>query len=199
MLTKVKVTDEVKNFSVFVWDNVTFYYFYSTKQYKHTLIHTTMKSFFNEIMSQTVSMPVVGEGATVLLYSDRHAYEVISVDEDKKGCTIQRYSPKRIDNTGMGDCQEYEYKELTEEKLNLRFRHGGWVQVYKVIEFTDEYKKACTTTLAKGLTPEQRAIVYPDNSVQPRGVLEGITKEVNRSSKLSIIFGVKKEYYDFTI
>lgn len=40
--------------------------------------------FFNQLMSHNCSVPVVGQGATELLYSDRYAYEVLEVNEDKK-------------------------------------------------------------------------------------------------------------------
>ena len=49
--------------------------------------------FFNQLMSHNSTVPVVGEGATILLYSDRHAYEVLAVDEKKKTVVLLIISP----------------------------------------------------------------------------------------------------------
>lgn len=70
----------------------------------------------------------VGTGVTEMCYSDRHAYEVVKVIDDKH-LLIRRCDAKRIDNNGLSDDQDYEYtlrpyKEtiLTEEMLDDDFR-----------------------------------------------------------------------------
>lgn len=54
-------------------------------------------------------MPNVGDGATTLLYTDRHAATVIAVDEKRKIVTVQRDFAQRVDSNGLSECQEYEY------------------------------------------------------------------------------------------
>lgn len=50
----------------------------------------------------------VGTGVTEMCYSDRHAYEVVKVIDDKH-LLIRRCDVKRIDNNGESECQDYEY------------------------------------------------------------------------------------------
>jgi len=50
----------------------------------------------------------VGTGVTEYFYTDRHAYEVIEV-KDQKHVKIRRFDVKRTDNNGMCDCQNYAY------------------------------------------------------------------------------------------
>jgi hypothetical protein len=55
--------------------------------------------------------PVVGMGATMTSYSDRHAGTIIEVKKVGKGLliTVQADDVKRIDNNGMSESQEYQY------------------------------------------------------------------------------------------
>ena len=50
----------------------------------------------------------VGTGVTEMCYSDRHAYEVVEIIDDKH-LLIRRCDAKRIDNNGLSDDQDYEY------------------------------------------------------------------------------------------
>lgn len=62
-------------------------------------------------MAQTANKdPQIGMGATLCMYSDRHAGTVISFDRQKKIIVIQRDEAIRTDKYGMSDMQEYEYK-----------------------------------------------------------------------------------------
>ena len=83
-------------------------------------------SFINMMMSNNSTVPEVGKGATVLSWTDRHAYEVIEVSDDKKRVVVQQYNAKRIDGNGMSDSQEYEYKELNPKKEVIVWRWGAW-------------------------------------------------------------------------
>ena len=94
--------------------------------------------FFNQLMSHNASVPVVGEGATELMYSDRHAYEVLEVNEKEKTCVIQRYAPERTDNLGMSDSQSYKYEKLTGSPMKLYWKYGAWRTKSEMILFTNE-------------------------------------------------------------
>ena len=153
--------------------------------------------FFNQLMSQNASIPVVGEGATIIHYSDRDAYEVLEANEAKKTCVIQKYNAKRIDGLGMSDAQTYEYKELHGSKITLVYRWGGWKRVGEEVRFTDEAikKYGC---FAKEL---HEAYVAAGGEYDNPGLsteVEGLTKKHKTYSKVSIIFGVKREYYDYS-
>ena len=100
------------------------------KTYKEMRLNTETGSLMNHMMSNSSKQPKVGEGATVLGWTDRKAYEVISVSKDCKEVVLQRYSPRRADDRGMTDAQEYIYDTLIESYLTLRFRYGRWYAKY---------------------------------------------------------------------
>ena len=84
-------------------------------------------SFVNWMMSQGQTPPVVGKGATVLLWTDRHAYFVDHVSKDGKEVVIERAGYKRVDNLRMSDCQDYEYfREENPYQITLRFKYSKW-------------------------------------------------------------------------
>ena len=77
-------------------------------------------------MSSNGTRPEVGKGATILRWTDRQAYEVVNVSKDGKEVVLQRYSPRRVDDRGMTDAQDYIYDTLIESYLTLRLRYGKW-------------------------------------------------------------------------
>lgn len=154
--------------------------------------------FFNQLMSNNQSVPVVGEGATELLYSDRHAYEVLEVNEKEKSCVIQRYNPKRTDSLGMSDAQSYEYKELTGTPFKLYWRRGAWRKKVESVTFTDEIMDEYGWNGTKMHEAYKAAGGTYNDSMYPNKIIEGMTKKKTSWPKMSIIFGVKKEYYDFS-
>ena len=101
------------------------------KTYKEMRLYSETGSLMNHMMSSSSRQPKVGEGATLLGWTDRKAYEVISVSKDGKEVVLQRYSPRRADDRGMTDAQEYIYDTLIESYLTLRFRYGRWYEKYE--------------------------------------------------------------------
>lgn len=142
-------------------------------------------SFINMMMSQNCTLPEVGKGATVLLWTDRHAYEVMEVSDDKKRVVVQQYNAKRIDNLGMSDQQDYEYKELNGYNEVIVWKWGAWRWEMEVIKFINppigyqkEYDK-----------------YYDENGRLM--LVEGVTKKAKEWRKVNILWGVKDEHYDF--
>lgn len=87
-------------------------------------------SLENRLMERTRSdKPEVGMGVTELCWSDRHAYEVVAVKDDKH-ITIRRLMAKRIDSNGFSESQEYEYSSNEEwPTLTLyKAKDGRWVR-----------------------------------------------------------------------
>jgi len=153
--------------------------------------------FFNQVMSQNATEPVVGEGATVLLYSDRHAYEVVEVSPNKKTVKIQRYNPKRTDGLGMSDAQSYEYKELTGEVRTLYYKWGSWKTKSETALFTEEARQTY------GNFGPKLHEAYKKAGGEYKGafactIIPGMTKLKTEWHTLNVIFGVKREYYDFS-
>ena len=154
--------------------------------------------FFNQLMSHNESVPVVGEGATELMYSDRHAYEVLEVNEAKKTCVIQKYRPKRIDGLGMSDSQTYEYKELEGGKINLVYRWGGWKRTGHEVRFTEEAMEEHGMNGTKLHEEYKEKGGEYNDALRMISEVPGLTKKHRTYSKMNIIFGVKREYYDYS-
>lgn len=145
-------------------------------------------SFINYCMGSNNSVPVVGEGATMLLHSDRHAYEVISVSKDGKRAKLMRYNAKRVDNNGMAENQNYEYNELCGYETEIVYKFGSWREVIRKVEFID----GITDNMTRA---EIEACFDADANLQ---LVPGITKIRTTSQKINILFGVKQEYYDYS-
>lgn len=90
----------------------------------------------------------VGDGATVIYYSDRKAGTIIEISKDGKVVKVQEDKAIRIDNNGMSDCQVYEYERdpqgyIHTFKKNRRgqFTNNGKVDYGAIlgIGFREEY------------------------------------------------------------
>lgn len=156
----------------------------------------TTGSFINYMMGNNTSLPEVGKGATVLMWTDRHAYEVLNVSEDSKRVVIQQYLPTRSDNNGMSETQNYEYKELNGQDEVIVWKWGAWRRESKIIEFTEDYAKTIGNDFYKS---EDYKLLYPeDNDSYCPVLIEGKTIQKTVYSKVNILWGVKEEYYDYS-
>lgn len=78
-------------------------------------------------------VPTPGMGATELLWTDRHAYTIVSVSPSGKSCIVQRDKATRADEHGMSDSQYYNYErdpngptcEITLSKDGCWYTKGG--------------------------------------------------------------------------
>jgi hypothetical protein len=101
-----------------------------TKQ--NTKLGKDTGSFFNYLMANSMSVPEVGKGATILHWSDRSAYFVNVVSADGKKVILERAKAVRADGNGMSDSQRYKYERAnssTAEIVTITFRHGKWREV----------------------------------------------------------------------
>lgn len=57
----------------------------------------------------TQTLPEIGTGATIVMYSDRHAATVVKVSASGKSVTVQRDIATRTDSRGMSENQEYTF------------------------------------------------------------------------------------------
>lgn len=146
---------------------------------------TETGSFVNMMMSSNSSMPEVGKGATFLSWTDRHAYEVMSVSDDCKTVIVQQYMPERIDSNGMSDSQDYKYEKLTGVNETIVWRRGAWRKKNANIEYIEDSIDHC-------FTPEH----FDENGLLM--LIPNITKEVVKYDKVNVLWGKKDEYYDYT-
>lgn len=74
--------------------------------------------------------PKVGMGATILMWTDRHAATIVAVSASGKQVTIQEDKATRTDNLGMTDSgQEYTFEanpDAPKRVYTLR-KNGAWV------------------------------------------------------------------------
>tara|TARA_R110000796_G_scaffold168804_1_gene285710 strand:- start:31 stop:648 length:618 start_codon:yes stop_codon:yes gene_type:complete len=163
--------------------------------------------FFNQMMGNNASIPVVGEGATILHYSDRSAYEVIEVSNDGMTCVIREMETKNI-GSGYGD-ERYEYKsniENSTKNLEWNEKKGQWqsygfsVQIIKSL-----WKKLSTEfgqwnvweNLPNGLiSSDLYNKEFEDDYYNTMKLIKGVTKSYKNTSKVSIIFGTMEQYRD---
>lgn len=158
-------------------------------------------SLVNQLMANNSTIPVVGKGATELLYSDRHCYEVVEVSEDKKTVKLQSLTAKADPNTSNDVGHQNWILEPTLHFSTVVWRRNKWNFRFKIIRFTKEIKAkaeaAGSSSIAKILTEEQREAVY-GGLPTPQEVVPGITEEAFVYEPVSIIFGTKDYYYDWS-
>lgn len=156
-------------------------------------------SFFNQLMSNNASIPVVGKGATRMHYSDRSCYEVIEVSADGKSVKLEALEAK-WDNTKEGGMGHQNWiLEPTNRFCEVVWRNNAWQVKGSAIEFTKEFRKKHegVNSFAQQLTDEERKAVY-NGEVFPSNVVEGITYKKTTYSKMPLLFGEKNYYYDWS-
>ena len=164
-------------------------------------------SFQNQIMGNNSSIPKVGEGATILYYSDRSAYEVLDVSEDGNSCVIRKMDCKFIGKS-YGD-ERYEYLSNNEApkstlEWNDKRKCWGWVshevQIFKSIQkkYYKEYGYGWMDIFLNenGLTHNDLIDGEDRGAYTKLKLIKGITKEYKEFNKVSVIFGMMEEYRD---
>jgi len=165
--------------------------------------------FINQMMGNNSTEPKVGEGATILMYSDREAYEVIDVSEDGNQCTLREMDTIFI-GSGYGD-ERYEYKSNPNNyttELEWNEKKGCW----GIVTYSVEIIKSLVNKYHKkhgwgwvdeflkdfGIESYQHLYVDPndDNHYDQMKLIDGVTKRYKNFSKVSVIFGVMQKYRD---
>lgn len=91
---------------------------------------TQTGSLINHLYSGQTEAPAVGAGATLLMWSDRHAGTIVEVSPNGKRVGFQQDEAIRTDKNGMSDSQTYEYKPNPQagiQYFTLR-KNGAWVR-----------------------------------------------------------------------
>jgi hypothetical protein len=154
-------------------------------------------SFMNHLMSHNSIPPVVGKGGTLLSWTDRDAFEVLEVTNGGKRVKFRMYQPTRIDNNGMSECQEYEFTKLRDFDEYMVFRNGSWRREIVKVVFTDTFYNEVIEPMGKDwYGSELNAELW--NEEGDLQVVEGCTRVKYEYPKLSVLFGSKDHYYDFS-
>ncbi len=145
-------------------------------------------SLVNYLMGNNSSLPVVGEGATLLSYTDRRACEVVSVSEDSRTVTLESLTAIRTDKNGMSEDQDYRY-EPTGNQFTIVWRNSAWRRDCTEIWYTDE---------ALNMDWKERKAKCIDPETGMPKLVPGLTFIKKSYPKISIVFGVKQAYHDFS-
>lgn len=162
-------------------------------------------SFQNQLMGNNSTTPEVGKGATILMYSDRHPYEVISVSDDGNSCKI-----RELDFEFVGESYGDERYILSSNPegnvstLEWNEKKGKWgyawreVQVIKALfkRLLDEYSYGWSKHLPNGVKYDDLVIGEYAGVNTRLKLVKGITKEYKRFSPVSIVFGSADKYRD---
>lgn len=152
-------------------------------------------SVMNWMRSNNNTTPVVGEGATELLWTDRHAYTILTVSNDNKKVTIQRDRAERTDGLGMSDSQKYVYHQDEKGQIvNLAYRHGAWRKVIEEIVFIEEFSDKISEMEYSAKQAELKDVFADGEMV----LVEGKTRTRTRFEKFNVQFGTRAEYYDYS-
>lgn len=85
-------------------------------------------SLMNHLMAHSKQpQPEVGMGATLCMWTDRHAYTITRVSKSGKMLWAKQDKVTRIDNNGMSECQTYTFEpDPTAEEVCFRLTKKGW-------------------------------------------------------------------------
>ena len=75
-------------------------------------------------------VPNVGDGATICLWTDRHACTIVSVNGKRIG--VKRDRASRIDSNGLSDAQDYSYHRdhnAPVQWFSWREKRREWIEV----------------------------------------------------------------------
>lgn len=162
--------------------------------------------FINQLMGNNSTQPKVGAGATILMYSDRHAYEVIEVSENGNSCVIRAMHCEFV-GSGYGD-ERYEYSSDEEnhtKTLEWSNKQNRWgsvgysVDIIKSLQnqLINDYSCDWYNNLPNGVNYSDLKDENDEDCLRLK-VVAGITKKYKNFSKVSVIFGVMEEYRDPT-
>lgn len=151
---------------------------------KSQIIKTGLKA------GKETSNPIVGKGATILAWTDRYAYEVLSVSDCGKKVVIAPYVVKHAQCNVFTESQKYIYDEVSKKHENIIFKNGTWKRIIETVELIDNSKSFEERSEFFRLNP------HIINRYGGLNLVDGITKIKKQYNKISILFGHKEEYRD---
>lgn len=153
-------------------------------------------SFFNYLMSNNSSQPIVGEYATEMLYSDRHVYLVSEVSEDGEKVKLEiLHTSADGENLEMGH-QSWKHKPSGYFK-NIEWRKDKWVTKSQNITWVDSFWDSIKDlnmgseeykNLTAGLWDENYNMV----------LVKGKTRVKTTYSRINVLFNCDNYHYDWS-
>lgn len=136
-----------------------------------------MKDLLQEKENKTIK---VGMGVTEHFWSDRHAYEVTRV-VNQKHVFIREYDVKNI-GQGFGDNTWELISNPNNPEHEIVFRYGNW---YRVLTYTKESVDKCI---------KEDGYILLDQKTLDEVNKKGIAHKYN---KANLSFGTADYYYDY--
>jgi len=168
-----------------------------TQDFKQTMRVGVEGSFQNQLIGNNNTIPVVGEYATHLMYSDRRPYKVLYVSDCKTKAILQH-----IDVTVKDGVQVF---NDTESTIHIEYRNNAWYTISNTIIIDRKFVKDMELTHKKMysyylLTEEQKKSIYfnaetGENCVWPCNIIKGLTKAKKVYDKISLLFTSAPDYY----
>ncbi len=149
-------------------------------------------SFFNQLMSNNSTLPVVGKGATQMHYTDRSCFEVVEVSEDGKTVKLEGLTAAADRRQPLPHGHQNWVLNPSGNFMTVQWRHNAWKQKSQQVMFTEAYAK---TLGAKFHGSADYKKVYVDGKMV---VVDGITELKTDWHKIKLIFGAKDYYYDWS-
>ena len=158
-------------------------------------------NIINQLMANNNSLPKVGEGVTIILYSDRHVADVVEVSKDMKRVKIENLSAKAdVTKDNQMGHQNWVFKK-TGQFETLVWRYNNWYVETKQIVFTEEFAnksdEPSISMYLKKIDMDLFNDIY-QGEIFPQKVVEGITTMDIIYSKTNVLFGKKDYYYDWS-
>jgi hypothetical protein len=166
-------------------------------------------SLMNQLMGNNSTLPKVGEGATIMYYSDRDAYQVTWVSDCGTKCHINRAKMKWV-GTSYGD-EHYEYEGYNKDNHEVvEWYRGSWCIVQEKVLFEPKFiemmnkkynnsfwydDEVNAETKLMGITETVYNDIVGINEYLNK-VIKGVTKNRKSYQKISILFGQMNQYRD---
>lgn len=159
--------------------------------------------FVNQLMGNNSTEPKVGEGATILSYSDRSAYEVLEVSKDGLQCKIRAMKCNFV-----GQCygdEKYTYDSNESNSVGIlewNAKKNCWGTVHTSIEIQKSLMNKLFNEHGykwRDFLPVPYETLIAEDSDEyyhTYKLVKGVTKAYRKFNKVSVIFGVMEQYRD---
>lgn len=149
-------------------------------------------SFFNYLMSNNSSVPVAGQWATIMHYTDRSVVLVRDVSKDGKHVTLEC-----VDTTGEGTMGHQNWTHTPNgQTYKICWYRGFWRRVVEQVCFTDKYLKSLNGKWpSEVLSDDERKQVWDDD--MNLRLVDGMTAVRKTYVPIRILFGACNYYHDW--
>lgn len=172
---------------------------------QHSKLGKDTHSLVNFFYGNNNSVPVVGEYATQLHYTDRTVYLIHSVSADGKTVVLE-YCETTAGPLAkqIGTGHQCWVHKPTGQYITLKYRSGKWRRESTEIKIANELLDKANAAgynviplYLKKVEPAMFSAIYGDKP-WPHTLVAGYTKAAKSYTPFSVIFGVCDYHYDWS-